>query len=156
MKKLIATLTLIITLFSVFNVTAFASTSGTTNTRTITVTTKSNYWLPGSSSITLKQNKGTFYYKGLFGKKKKGQCYGYYNVKATPIAGYAKDKKKKAITTTFTGRSKTIKLKKDSTYSITVSYDSNGTWLQSGCKLSSWDTTPNWWVNSTYKVSSCY
>lgn len=45
----------------VTSLTASAATSsyGTTQTRTITVQTKGNWWIPGPKSITLKQTKGT-------------------------------------------------------------------------------------------------
>lgn len=132
-----------------------AATWGTTGTKTITVITKANYWLPGSSSITLKQTKGTYQYKkySLFKGYKTitTSGYGTYKITATPIKGNGKVKK-----ATMTGSSKTINLDKNTTYRITVSYDSNATWLNSNCKCSSWITKPSWKVSSNWKVSSCY
>ena len=63
MKKSISILMVVLTLMSIFAVFAVpasaATTSSGTQTRTITVTTKGNWLVPGSESITLSQNKGT-------------------------------------------------------------------------------------------------
>lgn len=47
------------TLFAMSIPASAATCSSGTQTRTTTVTTKSNYWVPGSESITLSQSKGT-------------------------------------------------------------------------------------------------
>lgn len=47
------------TLFAMSIPASAATCSSGTQSRTITVTTKANYWLPGSESITIGQSKGT-------------------------------------------------------------------------------------------------
>ena len=155
---ILAVLTILLTL-CIGNLSTSAATSGSINNRTITVTTKANYFLPGASSITLKQSKGTYTYTttNWFGKKSKpktGSCYGYYYVTANPISG--KGKRKCEV---FCGASKTIKLDTNTTYAITVSYNSTATWLNSNCTKcgdQSWKSTPQWRVSSTWKVSNYY
>jgi hypothetical protein len=153
--RIISALTLIVVFITCTMVFADATTSGTTGTGTIVVNTKANYALPGSSSITLKQTKGTYTYTkySLFGKatKKTDKGYAYYNITATPISGKGSKK-----TATLSGSSKTISLDKNTTYKVTVSFDSSRTWLNNNCRDITWQTKPSWKVSSTWKVSSYY
>lgn len=59
LKKVVILLLCIMTLLSSSTADVFASTSGGRGTQTMVIQTKSNYWYPGSSSITLKQSKQT-------------------------------------------------------------------------------------------------
>lgn len=61
----------VLTLFSFSAVNASAATSGGSYASTVNVSTKANYWYPGASSVTLKQNKQTLTYKQLMGNKTK-------------------------------------------------------------------------------------
>lgn len=143
---------LMCTCFCLLSTTAFAATSGNINgTSTITVNTKSNYWYPGSSSITLKQSKTKYTYTTWNGKKKTSSGYCVYNIKATPVSGKGKTK-----TAKLKNGSVKINLDKNTTYRITVSYDYTATYYQNGARGIKWTTTPNWWVKSTWKVSSYY
>ena len=63
------------TIFSLFVPVSAATYGSGTRTGTITVTTKANYWVPGSESITLSQTKGTCRlekYNFFTGKTKSG------------------------------------------------------------------------------------
>lgn len=82
LKKVVILLLCIMTLLSSSTADVFAATSGGRGTQTMVIQTKSNYWYPGSSSITLKQRKQTLTYQKLRGNKKKTQrgYYGYYNI----------------------------------------------------------------------------
>ena len=80
LKKVVILLLCIMTLLSSSTADVFASTRGGRGTQTMVIQTKSNYWYPGSSSITLKQSKQTLTQQKLWGNKKKTQrgYYGYY------------------------------------------------------------------------------
>ncbi len=153
--KIIAVLSVMATVICSTAVFANASTGGSNNTRKITVKTKANYLLPGSSSITLKQSKGKYTYSSFSffrgWKTKTSSGYGVYKITATPIKGKGAKK-----TAKLTGKSKKISLDKNTTYSVTVAYDSNATWLQNKCKPENWTTYPSWKVSGTWKVSSYY
>lgn len=69
--SLVICLTMAITALFSTSLTVSAATSGGSNSATITVKSKSNYWYPGSSSITLKQEKQTLTYKALNSNKTK-------------------------------------------------------------------------------------
>lgn len=143
---------LMCTCFCFLYTTASAATSGNINkSSTITVNTKANYWYPGSSSITLKQNKTKYTYTTWNGKQKTSSGYCVYNIKATPVSGNGKPK-----TAKLKGRSVKIKLDKNTTYKISVSYDYTATYFQNKARAIKWLTTPSWWVSSTWKVSSYY
>jgi len=118
------------------------------------VTTEANWKIPGSESITLTQTKGTYNWKGVTGKTGTSTGYGYYDVKVTAISGSGK-----SFSTTFSGGSKKIDLAADTSYKITVSYNSVWTALTNnslfGNSFVSWKTNPSWKVSSTWKVSSC-
>jgi len=121
--KIIVSMGMLVTLLVCFSTSAFAATSGSTNTATINVTTKANWALPGSESITLKQTAGTYNWRNaVTGKTGTATGYGYYDVKAVPTSGAGT----KTITTTFSSASKTINLEANTTYKITVSYNIAG------------------------------
>lgn len=65
---------LICTLFTAAIPASAATYSSGTSTRTITVSTKANYWIPGSESITLSQTKGVCEKKS----------YNFFQVKPLP------------------------------------------------------------------------
>lgn len=160
LKRAISIMLAIVVLVGCLTATASASTFGGQNTRTITVTTKSNYWIPGSSSITLKQKAATETYAKLTNssKTKTKAVNAYYTVSYEAVSG--KYAGKHSGTVTFSGTSKKINLKPDTTYKITVSFDYSRTMTR---ELSqpfgySWKKCSghSWWVSSTYKVSACY
>ena len=136
--------------------TASAATSsyGTTQTRTITVQTKGNWWIPGSESITLKQTKGTCEKtttNWITGKKttKVSKEYGTWNIVAQATDG------SHTVRKTLSGSSVKIPLKPDKTYKITVTWNSM---IGMGIEVAKGDFTklPTWKVSSTYKVSNYY
>lgn len=117
---------------------------------TITVTTKANWWIPGSESITLSQTKGTCQYTNfLTGKVKSSKVYAEWDitVKATD-GGHS-------YSTSLTGGSVKLKLKPNKTYVITVTWDEQATFFKTAGK-GNFTTLPTWKVSSTYKCSSCY
>ena len=89
-KKILVCILVVCTLVTtILPLTASAATcSSGTRTRTITVTTKSNWWIPGSESITLKQQKGICSYTNIFtGKVKTSKVYGCWNIVARATDG---------------------------------------------------------------------
>ncbi len=156
-KRICAVLLCITTLMSVFCSMAFtvsAATRGSTRTTTITVKTKANYWYPGASSITLKQEKQTLTYRQLFGSRTKTKTgyYGCYNITVYNITENTYDYEYWSG-----GRTKKIQLDPNCTYRITLSYNANNTALFTSQPWGySWKKTsnPSWKVNSTWKVSS--
>jgi hypothetical protein len=163
MKK---TFKAIVSLFFVFLMMTFCmvvSTSAATSSgtiynekQTITVITKANYAYPGSSSVTLSQNKGTISYSktNLRGKvtgTAKTKEYGTWKVVAKSTDG------KSTVSKKLTGSSVTLNLKPNKTYKITVTYDTmSEILLMYKRRNSTWTITPSWKVKSTNKVSSCY
>lgn len=149
--SVIAMLLAILSLTSVLVLPASAATSGGENTRTINVQTYSDWSRPGSESITLKQNKCTYTYQALKGFKwvtKTGSMYPYYRI---TIKNNTNGK-----TTTKTWHSASIKLSlnRNSSYTITVAYDWQNTWLSSNCNANNWKNSPSWWVSATHKASA--
>lgn len=158
MKKSVSILMVVLTLMSVFAVFAVpasaSTTSSGTQTRTITVTTKGNWFIPGSESITLKQTKGTCEKtttNWFTGKKstKVSQEYGTWNIVAQATDG------SHSVRKTLSGGSVKIPLKPDKTYKITVTWNSM---IGMGIEVAKGDFVrlPSWKVSSTYKVSSYY
>lgn len=129
-----------------------AATSGTKNySSSITVNTKAVYWYPGSSSITLKQSKLEYSYSKAFGKTDTKKGYAQWKITVTPTSKSGKSK-----VYWLDSSSETIPLDKNMTYRITVTYDSNGTFLNLNARQPNWKTTPSWRVSGTHKVSSYY
>lgn len=131
-----------------------ATYSNGTSTRTITVVTKANYWMPGSESITLSQSKGTCVEKNynVFSGKtttKTSNQYGEWDIVAKATDGSHTIKK------SLTGSSIKLNLKPNKTYKITVTWDSQAAIFKALDK-GSYSIYPTWQVKSTYKVSSCY
>ena len=158
MKKSVSILMVILTLMSVFAVFAVpasaAMTSSGTQARTITVTTKANWLVPGSESITLSQNKGTCVeenYNFFTGQttRKTSKQYGEWDITVRATDGshtYSK---------TLTGGSIKLNLKPNKTYKITVSWDSQAAIFKALDK-GNYSSYPTWKVKSTWKVSSYY
>lgn len=134
-----------------------ATESNGKNTCTILVTTKSNYWYPGSSSITLKQTKGEVSYSKMALKNWKYQevgtgtakYYGTWNITYKSLDGSDSGSK------TLSGSSVTISLKPNKTYKITVSYNSTvDMTLLLKKPNSKWTTLPSWKVSGSWKLAS--
>lgn len=151
MKKFIALVLAVVSICTIFATTAFAATSSNgTQTRTITVSTKANWWYPGSESITLSQTKGVRSEKNFFtGKIKNRNCYGEWDIVAKATDG------SHTVKATLKDGSEKIKLKSNKTYKITVTWDSTIDMIDSMDK-GSFTKLPTWKVKSTHKVTSCY
>ena len=159
-KKIFSKVTMfllgVLTLLSLSEVNVSAATSGGSNPSTVFVTTKANYWYPGASSVTLRQDKQTLTYKQLFGNKTKTKegYYGCYNI---TVYNVTKNKSKSVYW--GGGKTKNISLDPNCTYRITVRYNSTNTSLFTKAPLGySWkkSSNPGWRVSSTWKVSTCY
>ena len=155
MKKLIRILSLamiVCTLVGVMILPAHAATSGTTGTRTIYAETKANWWYPGAESITLKQSKIKATYTGFFNSSKTTtrEFYGVYNITVCNNSTGARKTYK------LTGASLKIKLDRNASYTITVQYDSNATFLKTPYPTG-WiyksQTNPSWWVSGSCKCT---
>lgn len=142
------------TIFSLF-IPASAATYGSgTRTGTITVTTKANYWVPGSESITLSQTKGTCRlekYNFFTGKTKvkTSKAYGEWDIVARSTDGGH------TVKATLRNGSVKLKLKPNKTYKISVSWDHTAATLTSLSK-GNYTSYPSWRVSGTWKVSSYY
>lgn len=151
---IIAIVMITCTLFSI-NVPTFAATSSSgTKTRIITVFTKSNYWVPGSESITLSQTKGTCV-KEVYNpftcktKTSTSRQYGEWDITVKALDGSHTFKK------SLTGSSIKLNLKPNKTYIITITWDTQAEFFR---ELNSGNYTsfPTWYVKSTWKVSKLY
>ena len=139
--------------------TAFAATSGGSGSATIYVTTKARYYYPGSSSITLKQEKQTMTFKKLGGSKTKTKkdYYGCYNISVRNVTKNDTDN-----VSWMGGKTKKIKLDGNCDYQITVRYDSTATDIFKGAGSPPWGyswkstSSPSWKVSGTHKVTSYY
>ena len=125
--------------------TAFADTSGSTNTVTINVNTgDSGLFKP---YIVLSQNKAkASFTKGV--KQGQDSVYAKYRITVN------KDGRKVSSPTWHSGSIK-IKLDKNSSYSITVAYDGQGTYLSNSGHLkmfNNWIEQPYWTVSKTSKA----
>lgn len=152
MSFLLAFAVIFVGLFSVNTYATAFGISGDTNSVTFTVTTKTNDRRLGNPYIILKQKKGTYTYKGLWGKKKTKTVYGYYRVTMKPLSGRAK----KTVSGTFKGSKVRLKMTRDTVYQVTVNYSFVDTWKRTGCTMygQEWKTKPSWWVAGSYKISS--
>lgn len=113
-KKILSVLFVIITVFSTFSIASVNSYAAMSNS--YTVTTKSNYWYPGSESITIKQTKEKYYTN--WKKTKTSTRYMSYTVTCTPTRWSGS--KPATITKNFKSGSITIKLQKNVTYSVRI------------------------------------
>lgn len=134
-----------------------ATRSSGTRTQTITVYTKANWFFPGSSSITLKQNKGIITYSKTNWKQQvigtgTKSSYGTWKVVAKATDG------SHTVRKTMTGSSVKLDLKANKTYQITVTYDftSNDVLKLINYRNSKWSTYPSWSVGGTWKISSYF
>ncbi|MGN0180775.1 MAG: hypothetical protein ACI4DY_15245 [Monoglobaceae bacterium] len=153
-SKITAIILCILTLVSFSAITASAATSGGSRSATVYVTTKSNYFYPGSSSVTLKQEKQTLTYQQLFGAKTKTKTgyYGCYDINV-----YNVTKKTSKSVYWGGGRTKKISLDANCAYRITVCYNSTATSLFTRAPLGyslKKTSNPGWSISSTWKVSS--
>ena len=114
MKKFISMLLVLVTVFTTVMVMFIPAHAATTST--YIVTTKANYWYPGSESITIKQVKEEYYSNPKKTKTKKRNMS--YTVTCTPISWSGK--KPKTIKKEFSGSSKKIDLEKNTTYRVTI------------------------------------
>lgn len=142
MKKFISVVLCIITILSSCVIFASAVTySKGKSTCIITVTTKANYWIPGSESITLSQTKGVCS-KG----RKESKQYGCWDVKVVALDGTH------TYTQHFDGSSEKIKLKPNKVYNIVVTWSNRSLTVETA--HGNFKTLPTWKVSSTYKCSS--
>lgn len=156
-SKLIAiTFAAIIFLLSgMSSINASAATCGGANSATVIVSTYKNYWRPGASSITLRQNPIKITYT-KYGNSKRIKTKSYYP--SYNISVFNATTGKQQTINWNSSSSKKITLDGDCTYWITVSRNTTqnqlkeyglvpwGGYYQSGYSDSSW------WVNSTNKV----
>ena len=152
--SIIALLMILCSLFTMYLPVSAATYSSGIQTRTITVTTKANYWVPGSESITLSQNKGTCAktnYNIFTGKttKKTSNQYGEWDIIVKATDGSHTFKK------SLTGSSIKLNLKPNKTYKITITWDHQAAIFKEIDK-GNYTSYPTWRVKSTWKVSSCY
>lgn len=144
------------TMFVASAVTTSAATSGGSGSATVVVKSKSNYWYPGASSVTLRQEKQTLTYQALFSSKTKTKT-GYYGCYNITVYNVTKNISKNIQWSG--GQTKKISLDPNCTYRITVKYDSKATDIFTSSPFGySWKRTssPYWRVKSTWKVSSYY
>lgn len=117
-KKILSVFLCALTVFTILSSTLLQA-SAYSNTNTYTVTTKANYWYPGSESITVSQSKEVYYSNKAKTKTKKRNAL-VCTVTCKPISGTGK----KTITKSFSGNSKKIALEKNTTYKVTITYRS--------------------------------
>ena len=140
----------IVSLFSMSVPVSAATNSYGIQTRTITVHTKANYWIPGSSSITISQSKGVCTKTNIFTKKEKAsKQYGEWDIVAKATDG------SHTVSKSLTGGSVKLKLKPNKTYKVTISWDSNAQFFTEINK-GNYTSYPTWRVKSAYKVSNYY
>ena len=117
-KKIISVFLCVLTVFTILSSTMLQA-SAYSDTDYYTVTTKANYWYPGSESITVSQSKEVYYSNKAHTKTKKRNAL-VCTVTCTPISGTGK----KTITESFSGSSKKINLEKNTTYRVKITYKS--------------------------------
>lgn len=157
MKKIITCMLTVVTLITCMVLPASAATTSSgTNTRTITVVTKSNWSYPGSESITISQSKGKFSYsktnwRGQVTGSTSKTSYGTWKISVAATDGTH------SFSKTLSGGSIKLNLKSNKTYKITVSYDGNQDVFR-GLEYRNfkWTSYPSWRVSSTWKCSACY
>lgn len=117
-KRIVSVFLCVLTLFTVLS-SIMLQASAYSDTDYYTVTTKANYWYPGSESITVSQSKEVYYSNKAHTKTKQRNAL-VCTVTCTPISGSGK----KTITQSFSGSSKKIKLDKNTTYRVKITYKS--------------------------------
>ncbi len=153
-SSVIAIALVLCTLFTISFPASAATSSYGTQTRTITVSTKANYWYPGSESITIGQSKGTCVkenYNIFTGKttRKTSNQYGEWDITVRATDG------SHSFSKTLTDGSIKLNLKPNKTYKITISWDSQAATFKSISK-GNYTSYPTWRVKSTWKVSNYY
>ena len=158
LKRFLALTLVILSVFSCFVSPASATTTSfRIDTRTITVCTKANWWVPGSESITLSQSTGAFSYSETTwygretGKTLTKKAYATWRIHVAATDGshtYSK---------TWSDGSITLTLKPNKTYKITVSYNGmQDVFRGLDYRNAKWTIYPSWRVKSTWKVSSIW
>ncbi len=117
-KKIISILLCMLILTVAFSA-ALNVSAAKNGTRYYTVTTKANYWYPGSESITVSQAKEV-YYSNKARTKTKSRNSLSCTVTCTPTSWSGK--KPATIKKTFGGSSKKIELEKNVTYSVEITW----------------------------------
>ncbi len=117
-KRIFSVLLCILTIFTIISSTVLQA-SAYSDTDYYIVTTKANYWYPGQESITVSQSKEVYYSNKAHTKTKKRNAL-VCTVTCTPIAGSGR----KTIKESFSGNSKKIKLDKNTTYRVKITYQS--------------------------------
>ncbi|MBQ7387129.1 MAG: hypothetical protein IJW03_03070 [Clostridia bacterium] len=152
-RKILTVVTSIIMIICTLFVTMVPASAATrskgTATQTIIVKTKANWLIPGSESITLKQERGVCKSTNIFtGKVKESKFYGVWDIEIEATDGSHTEEK------TLKGSSLKINLKPNKTYKITVTWDTSANNYRVWGKGSIYKY-PTWMVSKTYKVSSC-
>lgn len=152
--SVIALAMVLCTLFTMIFPASAATCSSGTQTRTITVETKGNWWVPGSESITIKQTKGTCVkenYNIFTGKttRKSSSQYGQWNISVKATDG------SHSYTKTLKDGSIKLSLKPNKTYKITISWDAQAAIFKT-MEKGNYTSYPTWRVSGTYKVSNYY
>lgn len=146
-SKILVTLAFIFTL--IFSAaTVFAGTSGSTNSVTINVSTRSGILKP---YIVLSQNKAKASFR-RYTKDVEGTAYGHYNVVVNKDGRQVNSFKWK------NGSTK-IKLDRNTNYTITVSYIAGNPLLEYSSGIyhfNHWIEQPQWRVSKESKIESCW
>lgn len=153
-KSIILCCVIVMTAICGLTMSASAATRGGASRATITVKTKSNYWYPGASSITLTQQKQTYTCASVLGSKTKS-ITGYYG--QYDISIYNVTTGKTSSTTWSGGKTKKISLDPNCTYRITVAYSNLKTSMFTRVPIGYYGknlSNPSWQVSSRWKVSS--
>ncbi|MBR5913785.1 MAG: hypothetical protein IKZ58_05445 [Selenomonadaceae bacterium] len=131
--------------------TAFADTSGSTNTATINVATGTGFFKP---YIVLSQNKAqASFHVGT--KDKAGTLYGHYNI-------VVKKDGRQVNNFTWKNGSTKIKLDRNANYTITVSFingrngDPRLEYSSGMYHFNHWIEQPQWRVSKESKIESCW
>lgn len=142
------------TLFAMSIPASAATSSSGTQTRTITVTTKAKWWIPGSESITIGQYKGTCvkenhnFFTSQTTRKSSSQ-YGEWDITVRATDG------SHTYSRSLTGSSIKLNLKPNKVYKITITWDSRAEFFKTLDK-GNYTSYPTWRVKSTWKVSNYY
>ena len=154
LKKTLATVLCLVTLFSMVPMQSYAATSSTctllsgSSQKSYTFKVKTGSRILFKNKLVFKQTKGTYQYLPWFDGFNPKTATGYDNFTITV-------KKQGGKTTTYklSGSSKTIKLDNNSTYTITVT---PGKPVLKGTKVfDRWIKYPTWSVTKVKGVATC-
>ncbi len=124
--------------------TSAATKSSGTKTQIITVVTKADWLKWGAESITLTQTAGKAQAWNYLWTGKTKSAYATWKITIRSTDGKHKD------TQYLTGATKTVKLKPNKTYKITVEWSDYINWDKG------FVSNPSWRVSKTNKVVKCY